>query len=438
MSRISRVLLMVAALALAAFALLELPRQRASEHALEDARRLFPAFAAPADRVDIVRPEGATRLEVHGTHWEVVSPIPDAAEYSRIATLMDAVSKGEVERNLGHDEDLARFGLAPPASTVIIAAGADTLAYLELGSHTIDHAFVYARRRDGDVVLVAPSILAAATLPLDAYRDGSLVRFDPAALDGFTIRHAGYPDVRWNRRGDSWYTVADGDTIAGDTELVLQHVRRFRGMRVRSFVDPADTAGVFSSPVGSVTLYKRPPAPPVTIRFAAPSRGVFWARTDGASRVVEVHGDIASALDASPEILRDRCLLHFSPARARRIRLVAPDTSAVLVRVGDKWALPNPALGRIDARAAGDFVRALRALRYSRVVDATAADVEPAAFTLVVEAEGDTILDEMRGRPHDPKLWIVTSRSGGVYAELPEKDLNAVMARLRRLRTQSP
>jgi hypothetical protein len=109
-----------------------------------------------------------------------------------------------------------------------------------------------------------------------------------------------------------------------------------------------------------------------------------------------------------------------------------------LVRAGDKWALPNPALGRIDTRAAGDFVRALRALRYARVIDASARDVDPATFTLVVEAEGDTILDELRGRPLTPDTWIVTSRSARVYAELAANDLDAVIARLRRLRTQSP
>ena len=96
LSRTSRALFVVAVLALAAFALLELPRRRAAERAHEDARRLFPPFSAPVDGVDIVRPGERVHIEVRGTHWQVVEPVDDAAEYSRVATLIDAIEKAEV------------------------------------------------------------------------------------------------------------------------------------------------------------------------------------------------------------------------------------------------------------------------------------------------------------------------------------------------------
>jgi hypothetical protein len=156
--------------------------------------------------------------------------------------------------------------------------------------------------------------------------------------------------------------------------------------------------------------------------------------------VIDVHGNIASALDASPALLRDRRLLQFDPLRAQRIHVVTPDTSAVLVRAGDAWALPNPALGRIDADAAADFVRALRALRYRSVLEASPRELEPATFTLVVAGDGDTIIDEMRARPRADanEGWIVTSRSSRAISEVSSEDLEAVVARLRRLRTATP
>jgi hypothetical protein len=71
------------------------------------------------------------------------------------------------------------------------------------------------------------------------------------------------------------------------------------------------------------------------------------------------------------------------------------------------------------------------------VVDGTSRDVEPSAFTLLVAAEGDTILDELRGRPRagSGDAWIVTSRSSRVVAELPASEVRAIVDRLRRLRT---
>lgn len=438
-SRTSRVLFFAAVVALAAFALVELPRRRSAEHAQADARRLFPPFSTPIDRVEIVRPDARVVLETRGTHWEMVEPVRDAAETSRITTLVSAAEDAAIERNLGPAQDPARYGLAPAAATLRMTSGADTVAYVEIGALTVDGAFAFARRDDGDVVLVPPVLLSAATLSTDAFRDQNLVRFDAAEVDAFTVRR-GRSSVRWNRRGDdTWFAVVEGDTVRGDSLAVPSHLRRFRGMRVRAFVAPADTAGAFSPPDGLLTLYKRAPAPPVTLRFEERPGGVYWGRVDGNPRVVEVDGDVAGALDASPALLGDRRLLQFSPARARRIHVVTPDTSAVLVRAGDAWALPNPALGSIDRGAAVEFIRALRTLRYTRVVEGDARRVEPAAFTVTVSAERDTILDELRGRTRGDasEVWIVTSRSSHAFAELPASELDAVVAILRRLREPS-
>lgn len=437
LSRTSRVLFVAAALAVAAFALLELPRRRAAERTADDARRLFPPSSAQADRVEIARSGERVLLLARGARWDVLEPVHDAAEYSRVATLLDAMARARIERSLGQADDPARYGLVPPVAVVTVFAERDTLAHLELGSLTVDGAFAYARRTDGDVVLVPAALLSAVALPAAAFRDQNLVRFDPAEVEAFTVRRDGHPAVRWTRRGrEAWFTLVAGDTVAGDSVEVPAHVRRFRGMRVRSFVDYSDTTGVFTRPSGSVTLYKRAPAPPVTMRFVARVAGTYWARIDGESRVIDVQGDVASALDAAPAVLRDRRLLQFDPPRAKRIQVVTADTSAVLVRAGDAWALPNPALGRIDPGAAADFVRALRALRYRSVLDAPPSDLEPAAFALVVAGDGDTILDEMRGRPRagTTDAWVVTSRSSRVLSEATSADLNTVMTHLRRLR----
>jgi hypothetical protein len=440
LSRTSRALFFAAVVALAAFALLELPRRQSAERAEADAQRLFPPFSAAVDRIEIVRPDARVVLEARGTHWEMAEPVRDTAEYPRIVTLVSSVENAEVERNLGPATDPAAHGLAPPAVTLRMTSGADTLAALEIGALTVDGAFAFARREDGDVVLVPPVLLTAATLSADAFRDQSLIRFDPAEVESFAIRR-GRSSIRWTRRGDhAWFAVVERDTVRGDSLAVPAHLGRWRGMRVRSFVDPVDTAGVFSEPDGVVTLYKRAPAPAVTLRFAARPGGVFWGRIDGNPRVIDVDGNVAGALDASPSVLADRRLLHFDPARARRIHVVTPDTSAVLVRAGDAWALPNPALGRVGHSAAIEFVRTLRTLRYTRRVDGNPRDVEPAAFTLQVAAERDTILDELRARPRAGASgrWIVTSRSSRVLAELTEDELNAVVAMLRRLREPSP
>ena len=429
LSRTSRVLFVLAVVAVAAYAVLELPRRRD-----ETPDRLFAPFAAPIDALQIDRPGQRVRAEVRGSRWELIEPVADLADYSRIATLIAEVERAEIARHLGPADDLAPYGLAPPAAVVAFESHGATLARLELGSLTVDKAYAYARRDDGDVILIPPGVLGAATHPSDAYRDSHLARFDVAAIDAFTVRRDREPPVRW-QRGNGWFTTVDSDTVPGDSVQVPMYLRRFSGMRVRSFVPPADTAGAFAALAGSVTLH-RANGPALTMRFAARPDSVYWCRLDGAARVVVVQGDVPGALNATAAALRDRRLLHFSPLRAQRIRFVAADTSAVLVRAGGAWALPNPGLGSVNARAAADFVRALRTLQYRRVLADGQQRAEPAAFTLAVMAGGDTLLDELRGR-QDPSTqdWIVTSRSTGLTAELANQRWAGVWQSLRRIRT---
>lgn len=429
LSRASRILFVLAVVAVAAYAVLELPRRRVSQP-----DRLFAPFASPIDAVQIDRANERIRAEVRGSRWDVVSPVEDLADYSRIATLIDELEHAEIERHLGGADDLTPYGLSPPAAVVTLESHGEAVARVELGGLTIDKSYAYARRDDGDVVLIPPAVTRAATLPADSYRDSHLTRFDVANVDAFTVQRGREPPVRW-RLGNGWFTVADHDTVAGDSVQVPTYLRRFRGMRVRAFVPPADTAGAFATLAGRVTLHQRN-APALTLRFAARPDSVFWCRIDGATRVVSVHGDVPGALDATVATLRDRRLLHFAPLRAKRIRVATPDTTAVLVRAGDAWALPNPALGRVDARAASDFVRALRALQYRHVLEGAHVSTEPPSFTLAVMAQGDTLLDELRGR-QDPatKDWIVTSRSTGVTAELANANWTELIHRLRRIRT---
>lgn len=437
-SRWSRVLFVVALVAVAAFALIELPRRRDAEREQNEQRRLFPTFTRAVDRIDLVRPDNRVTLELRGDHWVLVQPTADRAEPARVATLIDGLAKADIERNLGPADDLARYGLAPPLAIVTLTATGDTLAHAELGALSVDGAHAFARRQDGDIVLVPSSLVSLATAPANGFRDQRVVHVELGDVAAFTVRRHDHPTVRWSRRGaDAWFTLVAGDTVAGDSVAVPTYLRRFRGMRVRAFVSPADTARVFADPAGSITFFARYGSDPQTLTFAARPDSAYWSRTDGDARVVEVDGDVAGALDASPATLRDRRLLHFSPPRAKRINVATPDTSAVLVRAGTAWALPNPALGRVDPRAAADFVRALRALRFEGIVDATAHATEPAAFSLTVAADGDTLLDEFRGRPLADASgdWIVTSRSSGIVATIPAREIDTLVDLLRRLRT---
>jgi len=149
-----------------------------------------------------------------------------------------------------------------------------------------------------------------------------------------------------------------------------------------------------------------------------------------------VAGGIGVLMTAGFDNLRDRRLLRFAPEQAGRIEISTPDTSAVLVRAGDAWAMPNPALGTLDRGRMADFVRVLQSLRWARIAGpAESRRGSPSqAFALVVYARDGSILDELHGTVHgDPPVFTGISRSSGLVTETDGSALDAVTASLRRL-----
>jgi hypothetical protein len=437
-SRTTRILLAVAALLAAAFVLLELPRRRVADRAARQALRLADFDPSRIEEVTIARSADTLSFALRDTHWEMTSPVVDLAEPASVLTLIHAAEVATVHRRLDAPADAARYGLVPPAASIVFAAGAHPVLRLDLGGYTADRRWVYARAGRGEIVLVPTDLLRAATLPSDEYRNRRVVRFDRSVIAAFRV-HTRDSRMHWTRAGqNAWSTELDGGTVRGDSIAVESMLRRLRGMRVLRFVDPADTARAFAAPSGVVTLFKSDGASPVRLRFVRRSDGAWWARNDAETRVVEVEGDADGFFAQTVTSLMDRRLLHFAPARARRIEFADPDTSGVLVRAGGVWSHPNPALGPVDPARLSDFVRSMRALQWAAV--ALPDDPPPSsrgAFSLVVYAGGDTILSELHAWPHprEPGRWTARSRSTGATSCLVEAEhLERLSQLFRRIR----
>ncbi len=434
-SRTTRVLAVLAVLAVAAFVVFELPQRRAREQAERNASALFGFDATGVDGVRVRRGGEELVFVRRDTGWEMLSPLADHAETSAVASLIQALHDAGVERNLGREDDDERFGLRAPAAVVWIAAGRDTVARLEIGRYTPDRAFVYARRSDGDIVLAPTDLHRAATLALDAYRSRRVVDFERAAVRSFELRNPAGAS-RWARSGPAaWLAVVAGDTIPGDSTAVEAVLRTLRGLRISRFLAPTDTARALDHAEVAITIERAAPLPSVRVRFRCPGASCL-VHCDGETRVSEIADGIGVLMTAGIDDLRDRRLLHFAPERAGRIEISIPDTSAVLVRAGDAWAVPNPAMGTLDRGRTADFVRTLQSLRWTRIA-VPAKDPPRGASTeyaLVVYARDGGILDDVRGAVRgDPPVYTGRSRSSGLLTETDASAFEALVASLRRL-----
>ncbi len=435
-SRSSRILALAALAAVAFYALVERPRNRARDRAATEAARLTSRDLSGVDHVILARPGSTVDLAIRGTHWEMLGPVHDNAEASSVAQVISTIHTATVMRDLGPATDLSRYGLDPPDAAVTLIESPDTLLRVDVGSFSVDRSAVYARRPDGHVLLISADVRHTTTLAVEDYRNRRVATFDLSVVRAYTLQTPA-ERMRWQRGpGGGWFTVAGGDTVRGDSVAVPAVLHRLRGMRVLGFVADSDTAGAFDDPLATLRI-ERTEGPPLTVRFARGPAATYRARVDGEDRVVEVDDDAATIASRTLSTLRDRRLLHFAPLSAVRIALVAPDTSCAIVRAGDHWALPNPALGSIDPQRAADFVRSLLALQYrARLPAGSAKEDEANAFSLVVYASGDTILDELHvapPRPGAPSAVAFSSSAGGPY-EIAVSDLDGIVGALRRLR----
>jgi Domain of unknown function (DUF4340) len=440
LSRSSKILFVVALVVVAAYFFVERPRNQAEDHAEVEASQLTRFDPSRVDRIVIQRADDRLDLTIDGDHWQIREPVVDVAEPSMVAQLLETLDEAEIQRDMGTPADLGRYGLATPVAVLTVMAGADTLFKLAVGDDTVDHSATFVRLADGRVVLVTTDVRRQTTLPAAEYRNHRVVSFDLSVVSGFTLSNAAGSIHLERAGGVRWNVIVPGGTVPGDSIAVPDILRQLRGLRARSYVADADTALAFVDARAVIRIDKKN-APSVTIRFAEHAPGVFWARVDGESRVVAIDGSIAPIPSRSLATLRDRRLLQFDPRRAVRLTFSTPDTSAVLVRAGAHWAFPNPAMGTIDPARAADLVRALRALEYSVPLKEKPVDSggDAVAFSLVVYARGDTILDELRAVPArgDPESLAATSHSAPGWYAMSRSDIDHVVALLRRLGARS-
>jgi len=433
MSPRTRVLFALVVVALGAWFFIEQPRWKQSEQNAEDAARLVSYDAERVDGVVIRRRDATLTFSIVGAHWEMRRPVSDLAEHASLASLLSSLANASSARDLGASEDLVRYGLASPAVRLRLTAGPDTLASLDLGDFTVDRAHVYARRSDGTVVLAPTSLVAAASLPVDDFRNRRVIAFDRTTVQGFDlITHD--EESRWMRgEGGAWFTVSAGDTIAGDSIEVEAVLRTLHGLRVTSILAAPDTAGAMRDP-DCVLVLRRATGPPDAVRFRCPAHGPCLAQRNGESRVVAIDHDLLSLREGGVATLRDRRVLHFAPEDAARIEVVTPDTSAVLVRAGDTWGLPNPALGRVDPRLAADFVRTLRGLRWS-AQGGEPAPVGGDRFSVVITDRNGRRMDGFESRVTKDRSEAVGPAGAAKPAfRIPMGTVSDITLRLRRMK----
>lgn len=445
------ILLVVAAILVGYYVLVEQPRHRRSQQRAVDLVDLAAMEIGDAAAVVIKRPDITLAFERRDDGWRMTSPLSDLAADGSVNRLVGILAEGEIDRDIGPQDDLSPFGLDTPAAVITITkAEGDTAVCLEVGDYTVDDYSAYARslvgRKARNVILVPTGVRRYALAETSEFRSKRVVDFESRAVESFTLRWEDR-STTWHREGENdWSTEKDGRVIRGRNELIATVVRSLRGLRVREFVPEREIPLIqpFDAPERSVKIALAGGLEQ-TVRAGRRREAYVYAlsrlRDDVDERVVLADSSLLTILRMTTSELRDRRLLRFDRANVRKITVESPDFRATLVRPGSEWTFPNPALDRPDQHDVRRVISDIAALEYSDVVDE-----DPGAAELYGLSNPDlslTLFDEA-GSPidrlvcklnsSDPSSFIATSRYAGLIAEVARQDLDALIDRIAKLR----
>jgi len=435
-SRTSRILLVVALLAAGAYLLVERPHERKADQNQTTSERLASFDMASIDSIMIERPQDTVRFTKADSLWRMIDPLFDTADPGAIGTLLDALDTAEINRNLGPETDLSPYGLDHPTAVITLSSAHRVVLEVAVGKNTVDNAWCYAREGNGDVLLVPTDVHHSSTLPVDAYRDHRVANFQLRDVDSYTVisdQHG----MSWARHSRGWInTESMTDTIVGDSVGVESVLRRLRGLRVASFGAADDhehqETGLIQleGPVSKIKMR----TPIADLSFARVTDGQWRVSNSLSGRVVMINDDVSDLFAHTVTELRDRRLLQFDPAVTQRINFAAPTASGELVRMGGRWSFPNPALGRVDAERVADFVRSLRALKWSEPGSDAARSTGRVEYRIEILDGRGTMIDQLTAGPLDEStLWVNSRSSHGTWL-VENARLDEVASRFARLK----
>ena len=203
------------------------------------------------DSIDLTAGGKTTAFAKQGTDWKIVKPLDTRADFSAVEGLVGRLQSAQMKSIVAAEstpEDLKKYGLNKPETTVNLKAGSAT-ATLVLGAKTPDN-MVYARDLSKPAVMTVESALADELKKgADDYRRKDLFEFRPYNANRVEITRPGGTIVFERVKGqgenaqDKWRRVSPNAADA-DRDKVEGMLSRLSNMRASAFVESTAKTGL--------------------------------------------------------------------------------------------------------------------------------------------------------------------------------------------------
>lgn len=431
-----------------------------SQHAAVEAKRLFSFDGAAVSSLEIQRvgeaASAASRRAEGG--WSVQKPNasirPMNLIWDRVAS---ALAQLKNERTIiEKPEDIAQYGLAEPALTILARTGAEEEIRLIFGNKEPAEKYRYAQNADGKVFLVDDKAFFELNRPLDDLRNRFLVKDREAALLRLEFARI------WTGRGKQpenapavgtesvnvvverkakdaeWRMTAPEDVLANQ-EAANALASEIQFAVGRDFIDAPEALSDYGldPPAFRVTVSDEKDGQPQTMFFGERQGGAqaeaasgnakekkaangLYAKLADQPAVFLVDTQLLSLFPQAPDSLRERHLLTREMSKLERVEYRAADGAGfALEKIGDAgWRVAEPVQTDTNQVAVSQYIALLKSVEAASFPGggATEHGLDQPAATLTLTWAGETapVTVRMKPVPGDDSYYYVTQDTGDV------------------------
>ena len=350
----------------------------------EETVKLFKIDPGDITRINLKYPDREIEVARSGDKWKVVKPIQADADSSAITTLTHEIADCEVKRTVDeHPTDLAQFGLAKPAVTVVASTKDKTWPGVEVGKNSPIGYSVYIKTTDKPAVMLTSGAFGPGTKrTLSDLRDHTLMSFKVDDVNRLVVKQDDSAPVELQKDQRNWKIVKPA-SYAADQERVRALLGSLSNARIDDFAsdNPSNPAQYgLDKPRLSVSVFTGPAAAQQSLEFGKkePGQGkdAFYVRRGERPNVYTVHNYVFADADKTLNDLRDRTVFGFDSDKVGQVKVTNAGKTFVVTHGADgKWTETDGTKAQADPVKVGQFLDRMRDLKAESIVQDSSADL---------------------------------------------------------------
>lgn len=373
MSRLGTILLLVLALATAAFLWLGAPRWKSTREEETTRGTVLNLDPSAIRGIRVTTGNDGFDLTLKENGWWIGPKPKDVASPQEVAKLLNAAANLQASDHIRAEDlrgthALDDYGLENPRSQIDFTGNGMTTLYF--GKDAAADGRIYVRRADSrDVYVVSDELQRLAFRNAQDFRDRRLTSLAPDDIEKFTIKRAG-GEIALEHGAHGWEIVRPFHARADD-EAVEKLLKGVLGLGIIDFVaDESDDLSAYGlgEPRAEWIFQVENEARPVALRVggeAAQSGGkAVLAQLTSRDSVYHLPGSAWTLAQTSPDDLRDRHLLELNLDTVDAIRIRDGAKNLTVKRTGDNWQLDGRDTPADAVQRLADALSSARVLSY--------------------------------------------------------------------------